>query len=129
MSYSKEELARYRIERAKESLEEARILSETGHWNSTANRLYYACFYAALSYLVLKGFEASTHNGVKTAFNEELVKGGKIAPEFGRLYNKLFYLRQDADYRDYKDVLEQQVKPMIGDVEALVNFIEGMLRL
>lgn len=129
MSYSKEELARYRMERAKESIEEARVMSETGHWNSTANRLYYACFYSASAYLVFNGLEAGTHNGVKSAFNDELIRSGKLPPELGRLYNKLFKLRQDADYMDYKDVSEQQVNPMITEVEVLVRYIEEMLVL
>jgi uncharacterized protein (UPF0332 family) len=46
MSYSKEELSEYRLSRAQESLEEAKLLGTAGHWNAAANRLYYACFYA-----------------------------------------------------------------------------------
>ena len=37
-------LVRYRLERARESLEEARLLSEQGHANTFVNLLYYACF-------------------------------------------------------------------------------------
>jgi uncharacterized protein (UPF0332 family) len=55
MTYSKEELARYRISRAWEALDESRVLAETGHWNTATNRLYYACFYIVSAYLILKG--------------------------------------------------------------------------
>ena len=123
MSYSKEELASYRIERSKESLEEAKILSKTKHWNTVANRLYYSCFYIASGYLVLNNFEASTHNGIKTGFNKELIRNGKLERKYGQLYNNLFNIRQDADYRDYKDVGEEKIKPLILSVEELIEQI------
>lgn len=128
MSYSKEDLSKYRIERAKESLEEARILGNLDHWNTTSNRLYYACFYSASSYLVLNNYHASTHSGIKNAFNREIIKTGLIESKYGLLYNKLFNLRQDADYRDYRDVTGQEIKPMIDQVEELIEHIENLLK-
>lgn len=127
MSYSKEELAQYRIARSKESLEEAKILSHSNHWNTVANRLYYSCFYMASAYLVANNMEASTHNGVKTGFNKELIRGGKLDRQYGELYNKLFNLRQDADYRDYKDVSEEKIVPLIKDVEQLIHNMERLI--
>ncbi len=100
MSYSKADLSKYRIGRAKEPLEEAKILGNSNHWNTAANRLYYACFYSASSYLVVNNYQASTHSGIKNAFNKELIKTGLIEAKYGLLFN----LRQDADYRDYRDV-------------------------
>ncbi|NBC08368.1 MAG: HEPN domain-containing protein [Bacteroidetes bacterium] len=126
MSYSKEDLSKYRMERAKESLEEAKLLGDENHWNTAANRLYYACFYSASSYLVINNYQASTHSGIKNAFNKKLIKPSLIAPRYGLLYNKLFNLRQDADYRDYRDVTEQEIRPMINQVGDLIERIEGL---
>jgi uncharacterized protein (UPF0332 family) len=125
--YSKEELSKYRLERAKESIEEAKLLSEKGHWNTTASRLYYACFYSASAYLIIKGVEASTHSGIKTAFNKELISTSILAASFGILYNKLFNLRQDADYRDYRDLTEEDIGPLIRECEDLVLQIEALI--
>ena len=127
--YSKKELAKYRLERAKESIEEAKLLAEKGHWNTTASRLYYACFYSASAYLVIHGFEASTHNGIKTAFNKELISTSLLPASFGDLYNDLFNLRQDADYRDYKDLSEKVISPMIQEVENLIIQMEALIEL
>ena len=127
MSYSKEELAKYRLERAKESLEEAKILGFSDHWNTASNRLYYGCFYIASSYLVINNFQASTHAGIKNAFNKELIKTGKLEAKYGLLYNKLFNLRQDADYRDYRDVTKEEIQPMIDQVEDLIRQVERLL--
>ena len=71
--------------------------------------------------------EASTHNGIKTGFNKELIRGGKLDKRYGELYNKLFNLRQDADYRDYRDVSEEKIMPLIKDVEQLVNNMERLI--
>jgi uncharacterized protein len=37
------DLVLYRLERAHETLEDARILAGKGRWNACVNRLYYAC--------------------------------------------------------------------------------------
>jgi len=36
----------HRINRAKETFQDAEYLAENKRWNSCINRLYYACFYA-----------------------------------------------------------------------------------
>lgn len=128
MSYSKKELALYRTSRAKETIEEAKILAKAEHWNAVANRLYYACFYIATAYLVINGISASTHSSVKSKFNNQLIKSGKVAKKYGRIYNRLFALRQDADYRDYKDVSKGNIQPLINDVINLVNKVDSMIK-
>lgn len=128
MSYSKQDLSDYRRERAKEAIVEAKLLASSRHWNSVANRLYYACFYITTAYLILDEITASTHTGIKTSFNKELVNKGLVTKEEGQLYNKLFSLRQDADYRDFKDVSEAQIAPLIERVEKLVIKIDGLIR-
>jgi hypothetical protein len=46
-----ERLVRYRMRRANEAIAEAELLAGSGHWNTSVNRLYYACFYAASALL------------------------------------------------------------------------------
>ena len=62
-----EELIRYRLSRAEETLEEARLLAENKHGNAAVNRLYYACFYAVLALLIRDGRYSSKHSGRKGA--------------------------------------------------------------
>ena len=57
----------------------------------------------------------------------EIIRHGKLDKRYGELYNKLFNLRQDADYRDYKDVSEEKIKPLIKDVEELINNVERLI--
>ena len=50
-----ETLIHYRLERAQESLDDARLLAEANRWNACVNRLYYSCFYAVSALLVRVG--------------------------------------------------------------------------
>ncbi|HFA47792.1 MAG TPA: HEPN domain-containing protein [Bacteroidetes bacterium] len=104
MKYSKEELVKYRLSRAKEAFDDGKILASNERWNAAANRLYYACFYIVSAYLAKKEIRATTHTGLKTIFNKELVKSGKIDKEDGIVFNQLFGIRQEADYEDFQSV-------------------------
>jgi len=116
-----QELVAYRLQRAEETLEEARVMGSIGHWNACANRLYYAAFYAVSGLLVRDGLTATKHSGVKALFNRHYVKAGKVSKEEGRLYNRLFDLRQEGDYLDFASLDEEKVAPL---VEATADFIE-----
>ena len=73
MSSSTTDLVQYRLQRAWESLEEARLLADAGHWNTCANRLYYGCFYAVNALLAASGLAASKHSGVRSLFGRHFV--------------------------------------------------------
>ncbi len=128
MSYSKEELVQYRIERAREALTDAGILAKEERWKSAANRMYYACFYAVSAYLAFRDIKATTHSGLKSAFNQELVKTGKIAKTAGILFNKLFYIRQEADYEDFATIQADEIQSMLPEVEILVLEIDLLIK-
>ncbi len=68
MSYNKDDLIQYRVNKSKTTFEEARSLGLSGFWGGTANRLYYACFYIVIALFAKEEVAASTHNGVRTEF-------------------------------------------------------------
>lgn len=91
------------------------------------NRMYYACFYIVSAYLAGKGQKAATHSGLKSAFNQELIKTGKIDQSEGVLFNKLFGMRQDADYEDFTDAKESELMPLLPMIKVLVKDIERLI--
>lgn len=127
MNYSKAELIKYRLERAKESFEDGEILASKKRWNSAANRMYYACFYIVSAYLAKRDLKATTHSGLKATFNRELVKTGKVEREEGKLFNKLFGIRQEADYEDFSDVEENDLLPLIPRIKVLIEEIQSII--
>jgi len=78
--------------------------------------------------LAKRGMKATTHSGLKTNFNKELVKTGKIDKEDGRLFNKLFGIRQEADYEDFTKIEEEDLKPLIPKIKALIGEIEKLIK-
>ena len=121
---SKKELIAYRLQRAKETLEDAEILAEHQKWNSCINRLYYACFYAVTALLLENNFKAITHNGVKSVFSENFIKNNIIHKDLGKIYSRLFTWRQKGDYDDLFDFSEEKVLPYLEPAKKLISTIE-----
>ena len=78
-------LITYRLERARESLQEANILLERGHGNAFVNRLYYACFYAVSALLLTKELSSAKHGGVRRLFHQNSIKPGLVGSELGQI--------------------------------------------
>jgi uncharacterized protein (UPF0332 family) len=53
-----------RLNNARQTLEDAKIIANSNLWKAAANRLYYACYYAASALMIKFGFEAKTHAGI-----------------------------------------------------------------
>ena len=123
MTKSNKDLALYRLQRARETIEDARILADAGRWNPCVNRLYYACFYAVSALLVREGLSSSKHTGLRSLFNQHFVKTNKVPKEKARIYNDLFERRQEGDYVDFIDFDESQVLLWFPEAESFVENI------
>jgi len=128
MTGDKIDLIRYRLERAKETLDDAQILIEKGRWNSAINRLYYSAFYAVIALLLKENHNTTTHNGVKSIFSEYFIKKNIISQEFGKRYSQLFTWRQKGDYADLFDFNEEKVLPYLEFVKKFILQIEKIIK-
>lgn len=124
MTDAKIDLIHYRIERAKETLEDAKLLAGKQRWNSSINRLYYAAYYAVIALLLKENYKSTTHNGAKTKFSEQFIKTGLFPTEIGRIYSQLFTWRQKGDYTDLFDFTVEKVTPYFEPVEKLIELVE-----
>ena len=120
------ELIAYRLQRACEALEEARLLSDHGHTNAAVNRLYYACFYAVNALLHSRGLSAVKHSGVRSLFGRHFVKTGLISKELAAFYNDLFEYRQESDYEDFFQIDPSLLTPWLAQAQ---QFIEAVAKL
>jgi uncharacterized protein (UPF0332 family) len=127
MSKSIEELVKYRIARSKETLEEATLLANGGFWNAVANRLYYSSYYMVAALLLKNGHPANSHNGVKTIFHKEFVKSERVSLDVGKLYSRLFNLRQKGDYTDFQKFTQEEIFPFLADVQRFITEIEKII--
>jgi len=127
MKGTKEDLIKYRLLRARDTLDDAQILAEKNKWNSTINRLYYAGYYAVMALLLDSDLKPTTHNGAKSNFSEYFISTNKISREFGKIYSQLFTWRQKGDYDDLFDFDKEKVMPYFEPVKQLIDTIENLL--
>ena len=123
-----EALARYRQERAHETIAEIPYLRERGYYNTATNRLYYACYYAAVALLTKYHISTGTHSGVKTMLGMHFVSKGLISKESGRAFSNLFDSRQRGDYDEFVystleevDELYPKAQRFIWEEDALLE--------
>ncbi|MCL6478747.1 MAG: HEPN domain-containing protein [Peptococcaceae bacterium] len=121
------ELIKYRFSRTEESLEEAKILLNSGHYNATVNRLYYACFYIVTALLLSEGMSSSKHSGVKSLFFRHWVNMKRVSKDLGKYYQKLFDYRQKVDYSDLIYFEKEQVELLLQEATAFVSILKSKL--
>jgi uncharacterized protein (UPF0332 family) len=129
MTGTKRDLVKYRLSRARDTFEDARILADKKRWNSTINRLYYACYYAVTALLLNTDLSATTHNGVKSLFSEKYIKTGIISKDLGKIYSQLFTWRQKGDYDDFFDFSEEKVLPYFAPVQKLIETADALINV
>ena len=121
-------LVRYRIERADETIVEAKLLATEGHYNAAINRLYYACFYAALALLVANGITTSSHAGVKTMLGLHFVSKDLLGKEHGKTFSRLFEIRHSGDYDDFVYCDKEMTDEYTPKAEAFITQIKELLK-
>jgi uncharacterized protein (UPF0332 family) len=128
MSGTLEDLIQYRLEKANQTLEDAKLLANAKRWNPCVNRLYYACFYAVSALLAKNEFNSGKHTGIRSLFNLNFVKTGLISKETAEIYNDLFDRRQEGDYADFVVFKEDQVGPRIAKTDNFIKAIVSILQ-
>ena len=121
------DIIRYRIEKAYKNMEEASAVAKLGYWNLTGNRLYYAVFHMASALLLDKGLSAKTHAGVIHLIGEKFIATGLLDKSYGRLFSRLYELRQSGDYDDMYDATEEEVVPYFEKVKKFIKELESMI--
>lgn len=127
MTAEERTLAKYRMERAIETLREAKLLFDSCLLLGYVNRLYYACFYAASAFLLLKGFSTSKHSYARSLLHRELVKTRLISRDLGAFYDSLFENRQKGDYTDLMRFDAEKVGPWLDKAAEFIKAISNLL--
>jgi uncharacterized protein (UPF0332 family) len=123
-----EDLLRYRMGQARETLREAGILLNESALRGAISRAYYAMFYALLALLATKQLGTSKHSGALALFDREFVKTGVFPRELSRSLRLAFDRRQTHDYGEMTQVNRQTAKETLKDAKAFVAAIESHLR-
>ena len=123
----REVVVKYRLERANKTFAEAISNVENACWHAAANRLYYACFYAACALLINNGHTMRTHNGVFSLLGEHFVSIGLISREENKFYRRVLELRQTGDYDDFIELTGNEILPLLEPAENFIKTIENLI--
>jgi uncharacterized protein (UPF0332 family) len=123
----KEELIRYRREKARETLEDATILFHSGRLFSALNRIYYALFYEVAALLSTEDLSSGKHTGIRSLFNEHFVKTGKVPVELGRFYSRMYDFRQKGDYGDFIEFEKEKVKEWLDQASTFIDKMDAII--
>lgn len=125
---NKKAMIQYRMERAQETLEDARALFEQNRTPaSIVNRSYYSMFYAALAMLATIGQETSKHSGVLALFDKYFMKPKLLPSEMGVFLHQAFDMRQTGDYEEKAELTTADAKETLDAAEKFIQTITEKL--
>lgn len=110
MDNMKIELSKYRLEKAKEDLNVAKLNFENSYLKPSINRSYYSIFHATRALLALDGFDSKKHSGIIAYFNQNYIKTDKLDKNLSKILTKASNIRNDSDYNDFYVVSKEEAK-------------------
>ena len=125
----RKQVVAHRLQKAKDTLNEAKGTIEMEYWHTASNRLYYACYYVASALLIKHGHIARTHTGIISVLGQHFVSKGLISQEQGAFYSELFELRQKGDYNDWVAIKPEIIVSMVAPAEEFIATVEKLILL
>ncbi|PSP76186.1 toxin-antitoxin system, antitoxin component [Halobacteriales archaeon QS_1_68_20] len=117
----------YELEKAREALEDARTLVREGSDAGAINRLYYACYHAAVAAVLDEtGEMPNTHAAAVSAFGEFVVANYEtVTTAHGSLFSQLKEEHEKADYgyqgfRKTPEEYEPGVEAFLETIESAI---------
>lgn len=119
-------LAKVRMERAKELLDDAADLLKKGSYKSANNRAFYAMEKGVKALLAMKNIEVTTHNGGLKQFNYIFIyKGdGTFSPEDYQKIAGAEQIRNASDYDDFYIASKDETKRLVENTKYILDKIE-----
>ena len=120
-----EGFSKYILNKAKETLETARMIFNEGKdFTSANNRAYYAIFYAIRAVLAIEEVDFKRHKDVLAYFNKEYVNKEKFPKKIGRKISQAQRIREDSDYDDDYEPSFEKTEQQINTAQELIDLVE-----
>ena len=122
------ELAKHRLEQAKEGLEDAVLLYDLKRYKSANNRAYYSIFYSIKAVLALEHVDFKRHKDVIAYFNQHYINTENFPKKLGHKISLAQSIREDSDYDDEYIASEEKTQTQIETAEELINQVEQYIQ-
>lgn len=127
MDSRQEELSKYRMQEAKDSLKVAKNCLMENFFKDSINRSYYSAFYAIKAVLALGTVDFKRPKDVIAYFNQIYVATEIFPRELGRRLGMLKQLREKSDYDDFYVASKEQAKCQVETAELIINRVQEYL--
>ena len=128
MPYDKKVLIEYRIQRAKETIQEVKMALEHNRLNLAENRIYYGMFYMVQALALKHNLKTSKHAQLLGWFNKEFVRTRQIDVALGKVYQSGFEKRQEGDYQDFVTFSKEEVESDLSNMMRFLDAVEALIR-
>lgn len=122
------DLASYRLSRAKDLLQDARLLFNADQWASANNRAYYSLFHALRAVLALQQMDFKKHSAVISVFHRDYINTGLIDKKYSSIITNASLIRNHSDYDDFYICSQEETSDLICDVQDFLFAIESYLQ-
>ncbi len=121
------DLAKYRLQKAKEDLQAAKLLFEQDHFAQSINRSYYAIFHSVRALLAFDKFDSRKHSGIISFFDKEYIKSEKLHKQLSKILHSAEEIRINSDYDDFFITTKEDSEKQINNAIIFINEIEKYL--
>lgn len=120
-------LSRYRLEKALDVLESAKIDLHAQKFASANNRAYYSIFHCMRAVLAMDSADFKKHSAVIAKFNQYYVKTGCFPRTFGQIIANASIIRTRSDYEDFYVCSISDTEQLVSDAETFYNSVHDYL--
>lgn len=116
------------LEKAEKKLEVAEKLFNSGDYEDSVSRAYYAVFHATQALLLTEGEKAETHKGVVTLFSLLFVKTGKFRKDLLKYLANLKDERENGDYEIFSYTDKKTAATAIAEAREFLEESKSYLK-
>ena len=91
--------------------------------DAAANRAYYAAFFAVSALFAVEDRFFKKHSAIRAAVHKDLVHAGHWPSSLGADYNKLYKLREVADYGVLKHAEHDEAAGAVAAAERILRAV------
>ena len=121
------DLARYKLERAREELDTAELLFDNERLKAANNRAYYSIYYSLTAVLCLEPIAFKKHKDAIGYFNKNYVHTDRFPREIGRNISKAAKIRHASDYDEFYIASKEEAERQIQTAKELVDLVDKFI--
>lgn len=121
-------LSNYRLDKAKEDLDTAKVNLENNKISQSVNRSYYAMFHAVRALLAIECFDSKKHSAIISHFNQYYIATDKIDKIYFKMLVEAFDVRNKSDYQDFYIISKQDGETQLNNASKFIAIIDKYIK-